>query len=81
MEVVNQRTNVRREIDTPSIGYDGLHAVFTDALLPDVRRVGDDYTVTVRKDAQSASVSMRFGTDACRCHVMRQAGPETIVVR
>ncbi len=66
---------------TPDQGFslhDGQFVVLSDAQLDLVDEAGTAFRVTASREGASVTADFVFDTDACRCHVNRVSGPETI---
>jgi hypothetical protein len=59
----------------------GLVTVADDSHIPRLRSGGDSVRVTGSKATRSFAATFVVGTDDCRCHVRRFAGPDTVVIR
>jgi hypothetical protein len=57
---------------------DGLYIVLTDGELDFVDEEGTAFRVTASNAQAGVTADFVFNTDACRCHISKVSGPDTI---
>lgn len=62
-------------------GDDGIYTIITDSEINTLATDGDTVTFEATGGGLTAEASFVFGSDACRCHVVRISGPETITAQ
>jgi hypothetical protein len=62
-------------------GRTGQYVIFSDNFVQTIHQNGEDIAVELRRDTVTDTVEYVFGSDPCRCHVQKLAGPDTVVMR
>lgn len=75
---VNLRTGKTLEPTWLGLLEPGVYPVADDGLLDEFSVAGDRLRVTGTKGAETFVEEFVFGTDACRCHVLRVSGRDTV---
>ena len=65
---------------TPIDLADGVYIILDDGFVGFVDMEGEVFRVEGRKDNAGFTQDYVFGTDACRCHLTRISGPDSIVL-
>ena len=79
VRVVRVLTGERLDFGSPA-GTPGVYVImddsFTDRIAAD-----ESFQVGGVRGAASFTTEFRFGTDECRCHVLRLAGPDSVTLQ
>ena len=59
---------------------DGFYIIMTDEFVGSLEMAGEVIRVEGQKDNASFSLDFVFGTDACRCHITRVSGPDSVTI-
>ena len=59
---------------------DGSYIIMTDEFVGSLEMAGEVIRVEGQKDNASFSQDFVFGTDACRCHITRVSGPDSVTI-
>lgn len=65
---------------TPTDLPDGVYIILDDGFVGVVDMAGETFRVEGRKDNAVFTQDYVFGADACRCHLTRISGPDSIVL-
>ena len=65
---------------TPANLPDGVYIILDDGFVGAVAMEGETFNVVGRKDNAVFMQDYVFGADACRCHLTRISGPDSIVM-
>ena len=76
VRVVRTQTGERLDYGSPT-GVPGVYLIMDDSFAADVA-ADESFNVTGEIGEASFTTRFRFGTDPCRCHVLRLAGPDTV---
>lgn len=83
-DVLIRRVNLRtdRELFVGWLGnpLPGQHVVADDLMRDEFSTAGDVLRVTGASPTGSFVADYRIGLDPCRCHIVRLAGPDTVVL-
>lgn len=58
----------------------GTYRIMDDGFTDEIAR-DESFAVGGRLGTETFDASYRFGTDDCRCHVLKLAGPDTVTLR
>lgn len=58
----------------------GVYIIIDDGFVGAIEMAGETFNVVGRKDNAVFMQDYVFGTDACRCHLTRISGPDSIVM-
>jgi hypothetical protein len=78
--VTNRRTGERLESGWLGLLASGYYVVADDGMLRSFSADGDSVRLDGTSNAGSFSADFVFRPDPCACHLLRVAGPDTIVV-
>ena len=59
---------------------DGFYTIMTDEFVGSLEMAGEVIRVEGQKDNASFSQDFVYGTDACRCHIIRISGPDSVMI-
>lgn len=76
VRVVRTQTGERLDYGSPT-GASGEYLIMDDSFAARVA-ADESFDVTGELGDSSFATRFRFGTDPCRCHVLRLAGPDTV---
>jgi hypothetical protein len=83
ISVENTMTRVSYDVsayNSQVLAAEGQYVVFHDGFVQSIHAGGEDVTVRAFRDtALVAAGEFVFGTDACRCHIQKLSGPDTLV--
>ena len=77
VRVVRDQTGERLDHYGSPTGAPGVYLIMDDSFAADVA-ADESFNVTGELGEASFTTRFRFGTDPCRCHVLRVAGPDTV---
>lgn len=68
-------------ITPPDPPYAGHYAVFSDAELSLIQSSAEAVRFVVAGNQGSGAAELLFSTTACRCHIQKVSGPDTLVLQ
>lgn len=75
------RVNTSESLEFIQIGLpDGSYVIMNDLFVGALDMAGEVIRVEGRKDNASFSQDFVYGTDACRCHITRVSGPDSVTI-
>lgn len=75
------RVNTQENLEfTPTDLPDGVYIILDDGFVGSIDMAGEVFRVEGRKDNAGFMQDYVFGADACRCHLTRISGPDSIVM-
>ena len=79
VRVVRSLTGERLDFGSPA-GAPGVYVIMDDSFADRIA-ADESFQVGGVRGESSFTTEFRFGTDECRCHVLRRAGPDSVTLQ